>query len=53
MAKYKPALDMPESIKAKRLLWRPSHTWLASSVLVSVIAILSISELSEFIYFQF
>ena len=53
MAKYQPALDMPESIESKRLLWRPSYSWLASCVLASVIAILSISELSEFIYFQF
>ena len=53
MAMYKPALDMPEGIKAKRLLWRPSYTWLVASVLCSVFAILSFSELSEFIYFQF
>jgi D-alanyl-lipoteichoic acid acyltransferase DltB (MBOAT superfamily) len=53
MAMYKPALDMPEGDKAKRLLWQPSYTWLAASVLCSVFAILSISEMSEFIYFQF
>jgi alginate O-acetyltransferase complex protein AlgI len=53
MAMYKPALDIPEGSKAKRLLWQPSHTWLAASVLCSVFAILSISEMSEFIYFQF
>lgn len=53
MAAYKPALDVPKDSKAKRLLWQPSHTCLVASVLCSVFAILSISELSEFIYFQF
>ena len=53
MAMYRPALDMPEGSKAIRLLWQPSHTWLVAGVLCSVFAILSITELSEFIYFQF
>lgn len=53
MADYKPALDMPEGNKAKRLLWRPSYIWLTTSALFSAFAILSISELSEFIYFRF
>lgn len=53
MAAYKPALDMPKSDKAVRLSWRPSYAWLAASIWCSAFAILSISELSEFIYFQF
>jgi alginate O-acetyltransferase complex protein AlgI len=53
MADFKPALDMPESSRAKRLLWQPSYAWLVASVFCAVFSILSISELSEFIYFQF
>jgi hypothetical protein len=53
MANFKPALNMPEGSTAKRLLWQPSYAWLIASVFCAVFSILSISELSEFIYFQF
>jgi hypothetical protein len=53
MANFKPALHMPKGDGAKRLLWQPSYTWLVASVVCAVFSILSISELSEFIYFQF
>lgn len=50
---FKPALNIPETQPAKRLLWQPSYLWLTASVVVAVSSILFISELSEFIYFQF
>ena len=53
MANYDPALDAPIKGKPKRLLWRPSWGWLAVCVACAVYSILSISKLSEFIYFQF
>ena len=53
MAAYKPALEIHDGSKAKRLLWQPSYAWLLAGVLFSAFAILSITELSEFIYFQF
>jgi hypothetical protein len=53
MAHFKPALHMPKGDAAKRLLWQPSYLWLVASVVCAVFSILSISELSEFIYFQF
>lgn len=53
MANFKPALDATVDNAAKRLLWRPSLAWLIAGVVCAVSAILSISELSEFIYFQF
>ncbi len=53
MANYKPALNVPDESRTRRLLWQPSYTWLFASVLIAVFALLSISELSEFIYFQF
>ena len=53
MVNFKPALNMPEDSAAKRLLWQPSYAWLVASVVCTVLSILFISELSEFIYFQF
>ncbi len=53
MAMHKPSLDIPDDSKAKRLLWHPTYSWLVASVACSTFALLSISELSEFIYFQF
>lgn len=53
MANYKPALAVPEGGSEKRWVWQPSWVWLVVSVVGTVYAILSISKLSEFIYFQF
>lgn len=53
MANFNPALNFSENSATKRLLWRPTQAWLIPCVLCAVVAILSISELSEFIYFQF
>lgn len=53
MVNFKPALNITESGTAKRLLWKPSYSWLVASVICAVFSILSISEVSEFIYFQF
>ena len=53
MANFKPALVVPDDNSANRLLWQPSYPWLVVSVVCAVSALLSISKLSEFIYFQF
>lgn len=53
MANFKPALNIPKDSAATRLLWQPNYAWLTASVVCAVFSILSISELSEFIYFQF
>lgn len=53
MMNFKPALNIPEDSAATRLQWQPTYAWLAASVACAVYSILSISELSEFIYFQF
>lgn len=53
MANFKPVLKMPEGGSIKLLLWHPTYTWLVASVVCAVLSILNISELSEFIYFQF
>jgi hypothetical protein len=53
MVNFKPALKVPEDSHPKLLLWQPSYSWLVASVVCAVLSILFISELSEFIYFQF
>ena len=52
MTNYKPALVVPDT-GTTRWLWQPSWAHLTISVIVAVFAIISISQLSEFIYFQF
>ena len=53
---YRPALNVPDSgpsLAHHWWRWRPTAPWLALGIVTGVWAILSISELSEFIYFQF
>lgn len=54
--RYRPALALPPDISTtgdRWWQWRPTRAWLAFCVIVAVWAMLSISKLSEFIYFQF
>ncbi|HTS55101.1 MAG TPA: MBOAT family protein [Burkholderiales bacterium] len=56
MARFEPALNLPREVTAlsgRWWLWRPSWPWLAAGVVGATWAMLSISGLSEFIYFQF
>jgi len=56
MARFEPALNLPDAVtglRARWWLWRPSWPWLAAGVVAASWAMLSISGLSEFIYFQF
>lgn len=54
MSKFKPALNLPqEDTKPKWLLWQPSYVWVVASAICTALSILSISEISEFIYYQF
>ncbi|HEX6829511.1 MAG TPA: MBOAT family protein [Burkholderiales bacterium] len=52
---FRPALNLPADVAqtAGRWQWRPTPAWLAAGIATAVIAMLNISELSEFIYFQF
>lgn len=36
-----------------RLAWKPNHIWLGVTALILIISILKLSEVSEFLYFQF
>ncbi len=53
MADYKPALDMPDARRAKRLLWRPTVTAAALVWLLGFIAVINLNKQSAFLYFQF
>jgi alginate O-acetyltransferase complex protein AlgI len=52
-AKYNSALNYNEAIKYKILSWDFTPFWAIIMSLVGVISILSITQISEFIYFQF
>jgi D-alanyl-lipoteichoic acid acyltransferase DltB (MBOAT superfamily) len=53
MQRFNPALSMPPHSAHTRLRWQPSLRWAICTVFVTLFGLMSISELSEFIYFQF
>ncbi len=53
MASYKPALDVPEGGKAKRLLWQPSTFAVLLICTLGFVAIINLNKQSVFLYFQF
>lgn len=56
-AKYRPALGIEEkSVEtklAKYLQWTPSYFWSIVLGIITILSILSIGQISEFLYFQF
>lgn len=54
-ARFRPSLNMARGVprEARVWQWRPDPGWALLSIAVGVAAVCSISELSEFIYFQF
>jgi len=56
LAAWKPALNLPPDTfvsTGRWWAWKPTPAWLLVTVIAGAAAILNISELSEFIYFQF
>ena len=53
MAAYKPALDMPDASRARRLLWQPTAFAALLIWLLGFVAIINLSRQSAFLYFQF
>jgi len=51
--KYKISISEPIFKTKHAIQWKANNIWLAIMVFVAIFAILNISELSEFIYFQF
>ena len=54
MARCQPALDFRDTTaRLPRLLWRPATGWAALMSLVTAAGLLSLSRVSEFLYYQF
>ena len=53
MQRFRPALDVPSSTNTTWLIWEMNYRWAAINVLIAMIGLMNISELSQFIYFQF
>ena len=52
-SRFNPALYISEQKDSKWWQWRPNYIWLIISSILAAAGILSLGELSEFIYFQF
>ncbi len=50
---FRPALGVEPDGKRHWWRWRPSRPWLAFTILAAGLAVLSLTSVSEFIYFQF
>ena len=55
MARFQPGLDMPlvEKDKEKYWQWYPSGIWMFIGIVAAIVSILTLTEVSTFIYFQF
>jgi hypothetical protein len=53
LVRFQPALDLSRSDGAIKLEWRPSPAWAAAMALVAAVALLSLSRVSAFLYYQF
>jgi alginate O-acetyltransferase complex protein AlgI len=54
LAAFRPALNLPGDVSAGHWWnWQPTSAWLLACIFCGAVAILHISGLSEFIYFQF
>ena len=53
MRGYQPALDYQQGPVLSRFAWRPSAGWAAGLALTAIAGLLSLSRISEFLYYQF
>ncbi|MEK8020808.1 MAG: MBOAT family O-acyltransferase, partial [Candidatus Parabeggiatoa sp.] len=55
MSRYQPAFDIyrGEAWRYSGLQWQPTRAWAASTAMIAALAILSLTRVSEFLYFQF
>lgn len=53
MGRMQPALGFDAADTARRLAWRPGPGWAAISGIAAAFGILALSQVSEFLYFQF
>ncbi len=53
MNSFNPALDLPSDTPSTKICWGINFKWVTINVLAALMALMFISKLSEFIYFQF
>ncbi len=53
MSAHEPALDVPAGTPRTRFTWMPERRWLLVHFAAAIWAISALSQLSEFLYFQF
>ena len=56
MRRYRPAVEeppAPESPLLARLVWRPGRAYASLAVVIALASLLNLSDVSEFLYFQF
>ncbi|RKZ47790.1 MAG: MBOAT family protein, partial [Candidatus Parabeggiatoa sp. nov. 3] len=55
MSRYQPAFEIyrGEAWQYSGLQWQPTRAWAASTAMIAALAILSLTRVSEFLYFQF
>jgi len=57
MRRYRPGLETYKGeirrLSMRRLEWRPTRVWAVFTVLAFVVSVLSMEQMSEFLYFQF
>ena len=53
LGRFQPALNFREPVSNRRLAWRPTARWAAIAAVVTVCGLLSLTRVSEFLYYQF
>ena len=53
LRRFRPALGVEPAGPARWWQWRPAWPWLAAAAVAGACAVLSLTAISEFIYFQF
>jgi alginate O-acetyltransferase complex protein AlgI len=53
MRKWRHALGQPDANEAGKLYWMPTRTWACFTAILLLAAILSLAQVSNFLYFQF
>ncbi len=53
LGRFQPALDFRDAAAPTRVAWRPTLGWAAVIAAVSACGLLSLTRVSEFLYYQF
>jgi alginate O-acetyltransferase complex protein AlgI len=53
LGRFQPALDYRAGASASRLAWRPASAWAIATAVVTACGLLTLTRVSEFLYWQF